>query len=128
MIFSRYCSSIVPSNIDLRIKENHLIFVDTFKLLGVYLDRELNLNQHFSNVYKKVNHRCAIISRNAYLFSPEFKKTLFISLILTHFDYFSTLLTFIKQSYLMKLEKFFNKSLKLILRLRVSQLNLEEQF
>ena len=95
-------------------------FADTFKLLGVTLDRELNLDQHVSNVCKKVNQRCAIISRNVYLFSPKFKETIFKSLVLTHFDYCSTLFTFIKQSSLMKLEKCFSKSLKQILGLRVS--------
>ena len=42
MLFSIYFSSIVPSNIDLRIKENNITFVDTFKRLGFTLDRELN--------------------------------------------------------------------------------------
>ena len=87
MLFSRYFSSIEPSNIDLlRIKENNITFVDTFKHLGVTLDREFNLDQNVSNVCKKVNQRCAIISRNAYLFSSKFKETLFKFLVLTNFD------------------------------------------
>ena len=72
--------------------------------------------------------KCAIIWRNSYLFSSEFKETLFKSLVLSHFDYCSTLFTFIKQSTFVKLEKCFNKSLKHVLGLRASHLNLEEQF
>ena len=72
MIFSRHSPSIVPLNINLGIQENHITCggYGTFKFIGVTLDRELNLDQHVSNVYKiKVNQRCAIIFRNAYLFS-----------------------------------------------------------
>ena len=98
------------------------------KLLGVTLDRELNFDNHISIVCKKVNQKCAIISRNSYLFSSKFKETLFKSLVLSHFDYCSTLFTFIKQSTFVKLEKCFNKSLKHVLGLRASHLNLEEQF
>ena len=52
----------------MRIKENHIKIVDKFKLLGVTLDRELNLDQHVSNVSKKVNQRYATTSRNACYF------------------------------------------------------------
>ena len=72
LIFSRYSSTNVPSNIGMRIQENHIKFVDTFKLLGVTIDRELNFDNHISIVCNKVNHKCTIISRNAYLFSSKF--------------------------------------------------------
>jgi len=127
MLFSRYSSSTVSSNIDLKIRDNHLSFVDTFKLLGVLLDRELNFDDHVSSVCKKVNQKCAIITRNAYLFSPKFKEILLKSFVLTHFDYCSTLFTFIKQSSLIKLEKCFAKSLKQVLGIKISHLNLDKQ-
>ena len=107
---------------------SHITFLDTFKLLGITPYRELNCNNHISIVCKKVNKKCAIISRNAYLFSSKFKETLFKSLVLSHFDYCSILFTFIKKKSFMKLEKCFNKSLKHVLGQRASHLNLEERF
>ena len=62
MIFSRYISTNVPSKIGLRIQENHIKFVDTFKLVGVSLDRKMNFDNHISIVCKKANQKCAIIS------------------------------------------------------------------
>ena len=41
-----------------------------------------------------VNQKCAIISRHSYLFSSKFRETLFKSLVLSHFDYCSTLFTY----------------------------------
>ena len=55
-------------------------------------------------------------------------KLKFKSLVLSHFDFFSTLCTFIKQPIFLKPEKYFYKSLKHALGLRASHLNLEEQF
>ena len=109
--FSVHSSNIV---LDLPIQENHNSFVDTFKLLGTSIDRKLGLDQNASNF----NKRSKIFSRN--LFSSKFKETLLKSLEETHFDYFSILFNFIKQSFLTKLRNVKNKSLKIILG--VSQL------
>ena len=38
------------------------VFVNTFKLLGVTPDREINFDNHVSNVCKKVNQKFAIIN------------------------------------------------------------------
>ena len=64
MLFSRLSTSLVSSNLDLKIRGNRISFVETFKLLGVTIDRELKFDEHFSNICKKVNQKCAIISKN----------------------------------------------------------------
>ena len=118
----------VSSNFDLQIRGNRISFVETFKLLGVKIDRELKFDEHVINICKKVNQKSAIISKNGYLFSTKFKEILFKSLVLTHFDYCSTIFISINQASLLKLEKCFTKALKQILWIRISHLNLEDQF
>ena len=108
MLFPDISHVLFTVNIELRIKDNQIKFVFKFKLLVITLFRELHLDNHVSNVCKKVNQRCPIISGDAYLFPPKFKETLFKSLVISHFAYCSTHFTFIKQSSFKKLEKFFN--------------------
>ena len=128
MLFSRLSTSLVSSNLDLKIRGNRISFVETFKLLGVTIDRELKFDEHVSNICKKVNQKSAIISKNGSLFSAKFKEILFKSLVLIHFDYCSSLFISINQTSLSKLEKCFTKALKQVLWVRVSRLNQEEQF
>ena len=128
MLFSRLSTNMVSSNFYLQIRGNRISFVETFKLLGVKIDRELKFDEHVINICKKVNQKSAIISKNGYLFSTKFKEVLFKSLALTHFDYCSTIFISINQASLLKLEKCFIKPLKQVLWIRISHLNLEDQF
>ena len=91
MLFSRLSTNLVSSNLDLKIRGNRISFVETFKLLGVTIDRELKFDEHVSNICKKVKQKSAIISKNGSLFSAKFKEILFKSLVLIHFDYCSSL-------------------------------------
>jgi hypothetical protein len=128
MLFSRLSTNLVSSNLDLKIRGNRISFNETFKLLGVTIDRELKFDEHVSNICKKVNQKSAIISKNGSLFSAKFKEILFKSLVLIHFDYCSSIFISINQTSLSKLEKCFTKALKQVLWVRVSRLNQEEQF
>jgi len=127
MLFTRCTSSVISSNIDLHIQDHKIIIVNTFKLLGVLIDRELNFSNHTLHICKLVNRKCAIISQNKSLFSPKFKEILFKSLIISHFEYCSTLFISINQTSMNKLEKCFSKSIKQILNLRLSGLNICQQ-
>ena len=91
MLFSRLSANMVSSNFDLQIRGIMISFVETFKLLGVTIDRELKFDEQVTNICKKVNQKSSIISKNGYLFSTKFKEILFKSLVLTHFDYCSTI-------------------------------------
>ena len=128
MLFSRLSTNMVSSNFDLQIRGNRISFVETFKLLGVKIDRELKFDEHVINICKKVNQKSAIISKNGYLFSTKLKEILFKSLVLTHFDYCSNICISINQASLLKLEQRFTNALKQVLWIRISHLNLEDRF
>ena len=73
MLFSRLSSNMASSSFDLQIRGNRISFVETFKLLGEKIDRELKFDEHVTNICKKVNQKSDIISKNGYLFSTKFK-------------------------------------------------------
>ena len=93
------------------------LIIKTLNFISVTLNRELNIDRHV--LQKSKSEMCNNLQKRLSFFA-KFKET--------YFDYCSTIFTFIKQSLLMKLEECFKKSLKQILGLRVSQLNIEEQF
>ena len=116
------------SNIDLLIQDNKIVFVNTFKLLGVLIDIlwdvlwDLNFPNHVLNVCKLVNRSFSIISQNKSLFNPEmFKEILFKSLIILSIELviwvISSLFIPINQFLMNKVEKCIAKSLKQILNL-----------
>ena len=64
--------------------------VDSFKLLGVTIDKKLNFRQHVRNIKKDVNKRLFSIKRLFFLpFSVKLQ--FFKSFIIPVFDYCSTL-------------------------------------
>ena len=104
MLFTRCTSSVISSNIDLHIWDYKLIFLNTFKLLAFWLIENF-IFRIITCIFAKVNRKCSIISQNISLFSTKFKKILFKSFIISHFQYCSTLFISINQTPINKLEK-----------------------
>ena len=69
----------------------YYILQDTFKLFGVLIDRELNFSNNSLHICKYLNKKYAVISQKKSLSSPKFQMILFKTLIISHFEYCSTL-------------------------------------
>ena len=66
-------------------------FVDKTKILGVILDDKLRFDHHISALCKRVNSEVHLLSRILFLFSLEFRSSLFKIFIQPLFDYCSSL-------------------------------------
>ena len=71
--------------------------VDSFKLLGVTINKKLNFRQHIRNIEKEANKRLFSIKRLFYL-SFSVKVQFFKSFIMPIFDYCSTLCIYLTRS------------------------------
>ena len=58
-----FFTNLVSSNLDLQIRGNKISVVETFKLVVVQVDLELKFDEHASNICKKINQKCVIISK-----------------------------------------------------------------
>ena len=122
MLFCKQPDLIDFENLNISVDGNRLEFVNTFKLLGVTLDRQLRFEDHFAAVCKKVNYKCYIISRSKHLFNEKFRATLFKLFLQSHFDYCSTLFASVNVGSLSILKKCFKKSIKHLLCLKLNGL------
>lgn len=97
-----------PSHI--RIGDNDVEVVQSFKLLGVTIDNKLNFLIHASNVRRSVNIRLYSIKKLFYL-PFQVKLQFFKTFILPLFDYCSTLLFYFSKRAIQKLSDCYYLSL-----------------
>ena len=57
------------------------------KLLGVYLDNQLNFHQHITELTKKAGRQLNCLKRVAYPLSEDIRLLLYKSFVLSNFDY-----------------------------------------
>lgn len=84
--------------------------VNSFKLLGVTIDKKLSFLDHGRELRNNVNTRLFSIKRIFYL-PYSVKIQFFKSFILPHFDYCSTLLIYFPKESIQKLANIYNQSL-----------------
>ena len=73
MLFTRCISSVISSKIDLHIRDHKIIYVDTFKLLSVLIDRELNFSNHALHICKLLKGNVRLYHKKI-SFQPEIQK------------------------------------------------------
>ena len=103
-------------------------FLENTKMLGVIIDHNLDFKEHIRQTCNKVNGKTKQLQKSAFMFTMNFKTTLFKSFIQSKFDYCSTLLTNntyqIKDS---KLIKCFNSSVNRLLNANIGYETLSVQ-
>jgi len=84
------------------------------KLLGVYLDKNLNFNKHISELCKKAARQINVLKRLSKILDENSKLTIFKSFILCHFNYCPLIWHFCGKTNTKKLERLQERALKLI--------------
>lgn len=118
MVINRNATSLPPN---LKILGNDIEFVNSFKLLGVLIDSQLNFSDHINSICRKVNAKCHILNRQSNLFTLKFKTTLFKLFIMSNFDYCSSVYCLTFKNEIDKLEGCFNRSVRRLLKIPVSR-------
>ena len=104
-------------------------FVEQTKILGVIIDDRLKFNLHIIAIFKKINSKVHLLSRNLYLFTSNFRTSLFKIFIQSHFDYCSSLFIHLpSKADQARLESVFSKSIKKIINLNIKNLNPSIQY
>ena len=104
-------------------------FISEIKLLGIIIDNKLNFSSQISNLCNRVNKKTYILNKNIRIFSINFRPILFKLFIQSLFDYCSTIFLHLnKKGDINKLEKCFNKSIYRILKIKISNLDIQTQY
>jgi hypothetical protein len=102
--------------ISLSLNDEAVSQVEGLKYLGVYIDCNLNFDQHIDEVCRKLRRALGILRRAAPYVDQRTRITLYNTLLLPHFDYCSTVWgTGITQGNLSKLQKIQNCAMRIVL-------------
>ena len=123
-ISSKKCNIVTNSVI---IDENQVEIVNSFKLIGVHIDRWLDFEFHIAEMVKSVNKKLFSL-KNLKFLSIKTKLHFFKAFVLPHFDYCSSIFVFFNKRLIHKTEKFFNLCLYRLFNFKLLYLNTEEQF
>ena len=105
-----------------------IVFLESVKLLGVFIDCRLNLSVHITELCKKINRKAYILSRCFFMYSHNFRVTLFKLFNMSNFGYCSSLFIFTRYCYCMtKLCSVFKRNVQLFLNVDLCHANLDEQ-
>jgi hypothetical protein len=93
------------------------------------IDNKMSFGPQSAALCSKINSKTFLLSKSLYLFTEDFKPNLFKIFIQSHFDYCSTLTThFSNQLYPKNLELCFTKSIFRILKIKLKEKSIKEQF
>ena len=84
------------------------------KLLGVYLDKNLNFKHHVGLIIKRAGTQLRVLQRLSQLLDYQSKMEIFRSYILSHFTYCSMVWHFCGETQAKKLESIQHRALKFV--------------
>lgn len=114
MIFSRGRKI---RQLSIKINNNELLIVDTFKYLGLWLDRSLRWSKHVNETLEKAMkfiNLIRVLVGPGWGLHPKHVRTLFISLIRSRLDYACFLYNNSAKTHLTKLDRLQNQALRII--------------
>ena len=111
IIFGNQCDT---SDVTINIGQTSVNMCEVVKLLGVYIDRDLNFSHHVSELCKKVSQKVNALSRLTPSLTMESKLTLYNCFVLSQFGYCSIVWHFCKLADVKKMEKVQHRALKII--------------
>ena len=86
------------NNINLDINGVNIEQLKSIKLFGVFLDSELNFNEHISSVCRKASQQIGVLRRLRKIIPTHSKLQLYKAVILPHLTYCSTIWHFCRAS------------------------------
>ena len=106
------------SALNLRIKNNNLSQVESFKYLGVVIDPGLKWNLHIDELCKKVGRMISYLGRVGKFVNESSLKLLYNSAIMPHFDYSDVIWHSAAKTNLDMLQKLQNRAGRIILKVK----------
>lgn len=98
----------------IRISQDSIDRVLSYKYLGVILDQMLNLKEHVSSVINKVAKKLYLLNRVGRYFPSKTRLLLYKSLVGPHIDYCSPLLLVMNQNEIAQLQKLQNRAMRYV--------------
>lgn len=114
----------------LRIEENEIEVVKSFKLLGIIINDDLNFNEYIGTLRRKVNQRLYSI-KGLFFLSLRVKIQFLKTFILPYFDYCSSLIIYFSREIIQKLANSYNNCIFNLIdvkKLLNTQINLASDF
>ncbi len=109
--------------------DEKILFVKETKILGVIIDEDLIFKSQISYTCNKANSKTDQLIKSLYLFTDNFKASLFKIFIFPNFDYCSTLTQHLTNKAIKeKLNSCFAQSLNKIVQCDIENLTLEQQY
>ena len=101
-------------DVTINIGQTYVNTCDMVKLLGVYIDKDLDFTHHISEMCKKVSRKVNALSRLTPTLNMQSKLTLYNCFILSQFGYCSIIWHFCKLADVKKMEKLQYRALKIV--------------
>jgi hypothetical protein len=99
---------------ELNIDSKAIKISEVIKLLGVYIDRNLEFSYHISDMCKKAGKKVNALSRIAYIVDESSKRLLYDCFISSHFSYCTLVWKYCKLGDIIRIEKIQKRALKVI--------------
>lgn len=103
-------------NIHIRLNDREIEKVNKFVYLGVTIDSQLKFKEHANQVIKTVAYKVNYLRRCSPYLSQWSKLMIYNSIILPHLNYCSTILFFLNQNEMTRLQKMQNRAMRIILQ------------
>ena len=100
----------------IRINNTELDFVDSYKYLGIILDKSLTFNKHVQQCINRVSHKLFLLSKIRSYISEYMATTIYKTPIVPYLDYGDVLFINASRERLNKLQRLQNKCLRICLR------------
>jgi hypothetical protein len=101
-------------NLNLKINNTQLVQVNSFKLLGIHIDSQLNWKLHLENLLKVLAPKVGILCRLSKLLSSKTLHTIYNTIILPHIDYGISLWGGCASSYILPIQRLQNRAARAI--------------
>ena len=100
-------------DIELKVNNETLQSVPTYRYLGIILDQTLNFNCHLKKVVNNISHKLYIFSKIRRFLNDQSALIVYKSMILPYFDYSDVVFMFSNFSLLSKLDRLHLRGLKI---------------
>ena len=97
----------VETPAEIKLENNLVEVVSSFKLLGVFIDNKLQFNEFTQNLIKNVNTKLFSFQKLFFL-SQNVRNNFFKTFILPHFDYCLSLFVYFSSHIISEIEKLYN--------------------
>ena len=109
------------SSLNLRIKNNVIGQVQSFKYLGVFIDSEMKWSLHIEELCKKIGKMISFLGRLSSFVNESGLKLLYNSVIMPHIDYADVIWSSAAKTHLEMLQKLQNRAGRIILKVKPSE-------